>query len=655
MQQGRKIMNLILAFLGLPNIAFFKMWQEGDKRKYKIFGIIYSIIGCVLFYWFLVYSLGINMDASYNPYENVFECLFSDFSYFKRLVFRGYREYFIVSIFILLVLVYWISGIVLMIRYRLAFQVRKDLLKKKGYSLQERLLIKLETEYKIGKKIQIIELKSSYLYYILLVANLLLYVINLIYIFVKQVIPTSFLVGIFLIPVTFFIMGKQTKTSKWNRFAVISIIPFILSFVFISNSGWELLRSLGVNTYSSNKNIHIFATAVFYITIIVWTIFIVYLFLIQKEYLLREKFAKWIKKHTKSSRDILIEEVEKEVTADITKKGSTQLPGSDKSAEDNNVDDEATFLGNRCIVDDVSSQQSEESRENKCNYILPIGTLLDNRYEIEEILGEGGFGITYKGTDVKLSKKIAIKEYFPAGYASRHNQLSKEVSFSNGENAKYYKDVKNKFLVEAKVLAKFSDEPGIVNVNDYFEENNTAYIIMEYLSGENLKDYVEKLGKIHITEVKQIFRPIMQSLKVIHENGYIHRDISPSNIIFNRNNGAKLLDFGSARDVEPEHAKTMSILLKPGYTPMEQYLNKSEQGPFTDIYALGATIYKCLTGITPDDCLKRATKDELKSIKDMGIELTDNAEKAIFKAMSIHKEKRYHSVEAFKKAFYQED
>ena len=280
------------------------------------------------------------------------------------------------------------------------------------------------------------------------------------------------------------------------------------------------------------------------------------------------------------------------------------------------------------------------------SHCLPRGTLLNGKYEIETVIGAGGFGITYKGHDRLLDIAVAVKEYYPNGYANRYAPAGLSVSISEGNNTKYFIEWKDKFLNEARVLAKFSNVPGIVTVRDYFEENDTAYIVMEYLDGINLKRYVKKNGPFGAEEIGQKMIPLLNSLNKIHSKNLIHRDISPENIMLMPDGTLKLYDFGAARDFANQSGKSMSILLKPGYAPEEQYRSRGKQGPYTDVYALCATMYYCVTGTVPDESVQRVFKDEIKSPSELGVSIPAYIENAIMKGMRIRAEERYQDAAA---------
>lgn len=276
---------------------------------------------------------------------------------------------------------------------------------------------------------------------------------------------------------------------------------------------------------------------------------------------------------------------------------------------------------------------------------LAPGTVLNNKFLVGAAIGEGGFGITYIGRDIKLDMKVAIKEYYPSGYANRSNTISPTVSSSSSEERKDFFDMgKERFLKEAQSLAKFSGSAGIVDVRDFFEENNTAYIVMEYLDGQTLKNYLRSNGTLTPEQTVKLLMPVMESLKKVHSQGIIHRDISPDNIML-VGKRVKLLDFGAARYVSATNNKSLSVILKPGYAPEEQYRSKGNQGPWTDIYALCATMYKCITGITPDDSTQRVFNDELKTPSELGINIDPAIEKALIKGLSVMQKDRYQNID----------
>ena len=277
--------------------------------------------------------------------------------------------------------------------------------------------------------------------------------------------------------------------------------------------------------------------------------------------------------------------------------------------------------------------------------LLPAGTLVADRYEILEVIGQGGFGITYKAYDSVLDVPVAIKEYYPSGIASRYHEQSLDVQVGGSENRRLFEEGKKKFLEEARILARFSEDPNVVGVRNFFEDNQTVYIVMQYLQGESLKEYIEKNGKISFDEAYRLLRPVMQSLGRIHAAGLIHRDISPSNLIRMRTGKVKLIDFGTAREYSTDGDKSLSIVLKPGYAPAEQYQTHGLQGPWTDVYALCASIYKLITEITPENSLNRMVNDEVRLPSECGAEISAAQEQVLMQGLAVRESDRIRSME----------
>lgn len=285
-------------------------------------------------------------------------------------------------------------------------------------------------------------------------------------------------------------------------------------------------------------------------------------------------------------------------------------------------------------------------------HCLRKGTRLIGRYTIEKVLGQGGFGITYLGIDELHEKKVAIKEFFPQGIVTRNIEYEDAVTVTFVGKKDNYNKGKEKFLKEARIMARFSKDEGIVKVQDFFEINNTAYIVMEYLEGITLKQYLRENERIEPEELLELFVPLIESLDEIHSQGLIHRDISPDNIMVLLGGKIKLMDFGAARDYTDFGEKSLSLILKPGYAPPEQYQTHGVQGPWTDIYALCATMYKCLTGENPPDAIERVMDDNLKEISEFGIPVSKQMEETIIKGMSISARNRYQNIEEFCEDLY---
>ena len=287
----------------------------------------------------------------------------------------------------------------------------------------------------------------------------------------------------------------------------------------------------------------------------------------------------------------------------------------------------------------------DESTYELSPHHLQPRSILGGKCLIGRVLGEGGFGITYIGLDLNLDLKLAIKEYYPTGFVTRTNTTTNTVTPYRGEKAEFFTAGRSRFINEAKTLAKFYALPGIVSVRDFFLENGTAYIVMEFVEGETLKQQLARVGgKMPLVEVFDLVRPFLRSLAEMHAAGLIHRDISPDNIMITPEGNVKLIDFGSARDYLDSGNRSLSVMLKPGYAPQEQYFARGLQGPWTDIYALSATIYRAITGITPPESVERLRRDELKVPSAIGIAISPALEAALLKGLAVSHEDRWQSI-----------
>jgi hypothetical protein len=235
---------------------------------------------------------------------------------------------------------------------------------------------------------------------------------------------------------------------------------------------------------------------------------------------------------------------------------------------------------------------------------LPAGTQIDC-FEIRTVLGTGGFGITYGAYDNRLERRVAIKEYFPSGLAYRDNNGT-TLHLSAQSDGEAYEYGLKRFLEEGRVLAKFR-EPSIVRVTQFLEANGTAYLVMDYEDGEALSTHLERVVTLDETEIQDIVVPILEGLSIVHSKQFLHRDIKPSNIFLRNSGPAVLLDFGAARRALEEQSSAMTVMLTPGYAPFEQYSKGDKQGPWSDIYALGATMYHCIVGAAPTPATDRLT------------------------------------------------
>jgi hypothetical protein len=278
-------------------------------------------------------------------------------------------------------------------------------------------------------------------------------------------------------------------------------------------------------------------------------------------------------------------------------------------------------------------------------------TILNGKYLIGKMFGQGGFGITYAGWDMNLNIKIAVKEFYPTGFVTRECTATNTVQSFTGSQGDFFVKGREKFMGEAQTLAKFRNLPGIVAVNDFFQENSTAYIVMEFIEGQTMKEYLAQMGgRLPADQVFMMMTPVMDALVDVHEAGIIHRDISPDNIMISKKGNMKLLDFGAAREFADSGNKSLSIMLKPGYAPEEQYRSKGLQGPWTDIYALCASMYKCMTGVTPEDSNERVRADDVKPPSALGVSINPAQEAALMKGMAVLQENRFANVQELRRA-----
>jgi serine/threonine protein kinase len=277
---------------------------------------------------------------------------------------------------------------------------------------------------------------------------------------------------------------------------------------------------------------------------------------------------------------------------------------------------------------------------------LRPGTQLDQgRYAVGKVLGQGGFGITYLGSDAQVRRPVAVKEFFPQGSA----RDGKDVRPSRGLTAADYVSTRTKFLDEARILARF-DHPGIVKVYDSFEENNTAYMVMEFLRGQSLEGLLEERGALPEAEAVGYVTRAGEALAVVHAANLLHRDVKPGNVMLTDDGRVVLIDFGTARTYAAGKTGRMTTMVTPGYAPLEQYGQKVRFGPFTDIYALGATLYHLLTGQMPTDATDRVTGVVLRSPRELNPAVSVKVSDAVMWAMEIRVDQRPQAVQQFVEA-----
>ena len=284
-----------------------------------------------------------------------------------------------------------------------------------------------------------------------------------------------------------------------------------------------------------------------------------------------------------------------------------------------------------------------DNRRQNGEHQLPAGTVLNGQYIVGRVLGQGGFGITYKGWDSFLETPVAIKEYFPTSFVTRTCAQSHEVRSYGGDAEARFEHNKRRFQREVRALARFTDVREIVQVKSFFYANNTAYIVMEYVDGVDIGGYMTKLGRaLTMEETKRLLEPVVKAMVRVHKEGLVHRDLSPDNIMLLPDSSVKLLDFGAVRDLEPGGATTSSTeaIVKHGFAPIEQYVNSGDIGPWTDVYALCATMYYCVTGKIPPDAASRMMGKPLPRFRELGIAVSPADEEALRHGMELKLEDR---------------
>ena len=303
--------------------------------------------------------------------------------------------------------------------------------------------------------------------------------------------------------------------------------------------------------------------------------------------------------------------------------------------------------------------QERETKEGPCPYCgfdlaenerkfpvaLRAGTVLNDRYIVGRVLGQGGFGITYLALDTQLNAKVAIKEFMPNDIATR---IGTTVSVAMDTKSEEFAYGAERFQEEARTLAKFIGNPNIAAVTSYFDENDTSYFVMDYIEGISFKTYIANHGgKISVEETLNVMIPVLRALTAVHAEGFIHRDVTPDNIYITKDGMVKLLDFGSARYSIGDKSKSLDVILKVGYAPKEQYIRRSRQGPFTDVYSCAACFYAAITGFLPPESLERLDEDTLVPISQCGIDIPEYLDKAILKGLAVQPEDRFQSAAEF--------
>jgi hypothetical protein len=278
---------------------------------------------------------------------------------------------------------------------------------------------------------------------------------------------------------------------------------------------------------------------------------------------------------------------------------------------------------------------------------LPPRSILHGQYLLGRVLGQGGFGITYLGWDLNLDQAVALKEFLPTDFASRSAGQGSVTPYGDQGPINFEYGLEA-FEAEARTLARCYTLPGVVDVLNYFRENGTGYIVMHYLRGRTLRDHLRDRGQpLPFADALAIMQPLLIALQEVHRLGLVHRDISPDNVYVCDSGRVCLLDFGAARNAVRDRSRSLSVQFKPGYTPEEQYRRQGQQGPWTDLYAAAATMYRAITGVAPPPALDRLAHDHLQPPSALGADIPRASERALLRALAVNAEQRYRSADAF--------
>ena len=293
--------------------------------------------------------------------------------------------------------------------------------------------------------------------------------------------------------------------------------------------------------------------------------------------------------------------------------------------------------------------------ESAFPYALQPGTILNGKYVVGTVLGQGGFGITYSGWDLALESKVAIKEYFPSAQVSR-TQTSGALQWYNTEAGRTARDSgREMFLKEARKMARVSRIPQVVRVLDLFQQNNTAYIVMDFVEGENLKNRLKKTGPLPWDQARDIFLPAIDAMERVHKAGLVHRDLSPDNLMLTPDGSVRILDLGAAKDLNINTGASSMQVAKGGFSPLEQYIQSGGSGPWTDVYAMAATMYFTFTGVLPLPSVDRLAEDTLRWDLPHLTTLPENVQNALKKAMAISPKTRTRSMGEFYTQLFQDN
>ena len=283
-------------------------------------------------------------------------------------------------------------------------------------------------------------------------------------------------------------------------------------------------------------------------------------------------------------------------------------------------------------------------------------TILHGHYYIGGILGSGGFGITYMALDLRTMCKVAIKEYYVKAFIKRRNLFQHDWTIvpNDDEGGKRFQNGVKLFLEEGRKIELFNYMPNIVSVRSYFRENQTAYLVMEFIEGITLQEYLKQNGMVlTVGKTMEFMKPVIHSLITMHEKQIVHRDISPDNIMIDRQGRSVLIDFGAASKYDNRQDIGYSVI-KKGYAPPEQYSEYGNQGPWTDVYGVCATIYRMITGKLPQDSQLRMKQNELVLPSTLGVSISPKQEMALMRGLELSIAERYSTLQQLYLDLYEE-
>lgn len=288
----------------------------------------------------------------------------------------------------------------------------------------------------------------------------------------------------------------------------------------------------------------------------------------------------------------------------------------------------------------------DETTLHQESYYLAPGTIIGGRYIVGRVISYGGYTVSYLGMDAAVNRKVMVKEYLPSDFSTR-SEGETEITIYSGDAREQFEQGLTNFLNEANRIQHLSEPEGIAQIYDCIAENDTGYVISEYIEGNTLRKILDGGKRYSVEEARQFISKILVGLSKVHPLDIVHCDISPDSIVVSNDGTIKLLDFGATRYMTTANSKSLAIILKQGYAPEEQYRSQGIRGPWTDVYALGAVMYRMITGIIPQESVERTLVDELKEPSRLGIEIPENIENALMNALNVYQQDRTPSAEIF--------